>query len=101
MMSDSAALLRMLEPAVRPVTTPAASGSGARASQLPLEQRDFESLLNELQTMQQTEQTDAAAEQSRTRLNPLRSLGQLGAIENASMRGLISGNPAGGNPVSE
>ncbi len=99
-MTDSAALLRMLEPAVRPVATPAAPGSGGtRAAQLPLEQRNFESLLNEWQTTQQTEQTeqaDAAAPPSRSKLDPLRPLGQLGAIENASMRGLICQNPAGG-----
>ena len=67
-MTDSAVLLRMLEPAVRPVTTPA---GGAGAAQLPLEQRDFESLLNELRT---TEQAEAGEQTSQTKLDPLRAL---------------------------
>lgn len=88
-MNDSAALLRLLEPAVRPVPTAPAS----RSPQLPIEQRSFETLLNEVRQTQTTGGHDDQATTDPTEaapaLNPLRALGRCGAIDNASLRGML------------
>jgi len=88
-MTDSAALLRLLEPAVRPVPTAPAG----RVAQAPIEQRSFEALLDEAKSIQVTqgsdEETAAQPMDATSPTNPLRALGSCGAIENASLRGLM------------
>jgi len=96
-MSDSAQLLRMLEPAVRPVD-PRGAGK-ARPSAQPFESRSFESLLGEAQrTDAQANHAgpgqDASAEQAVAEATPkdtaLGPLAGLGTIENATLRQLIA-----------
>lgn len=90
-MNDSAALLRMLEPAVRPV--PSAPGGSARAGQLPIEQRSFESLLADVQQTKGLETRDAGAAtdaaEAAVKANPLGALGGVCSIENASLRAIV------------
>ena len=91
-MSDSAALLRLLEPPVRPVGTP--GGSAVKSVAPPIEQRSFEALLAEATGGAAAGAVESAAEASgeadgAERGNPLRGLGGFGAIENASLRGLM------------
>ena len=109
-MADSAALLRMLEPAVRPVQAPgSAKGPGGRSGQsgaphTPLEQRDFDSLLEEANQLAQstdgpqTAQLDSATAASEANAaqtdeggptGALSPLDQLDRVENASLRRLI------------
>jgi len=96
-MSDSAQLLRMLEPAVRPVDQ---RGAGkARPSAEPFESRSFQSLLGEAQRThaegnQAVPGQDASAEQAVAEATPkdtaLGPLAGLGTIENATLRQLIA-----------
>jgi len=87
-------LLRMLEPAIRPVMTPAGSSQNV-TRRLPFEQNDFESLLDDALINQQTQQVNGhvvqETGQSAGGREPgmLLPLGQLDQIENASLRNLI------------
>jgi len=83
-MNEGAALLRMLEPAVRPVPT---GGGAPAASKAPFEQQSFESLLA-------AAEADGggpadAAEPNRPPPPPS-PLSGLNRIENASLRELIA-----------
>jgi hypothetical protein len=103
---NGADLLRMLEPAIRPTHAPAA-GSTSQAPKLPIENRSFESLLEEARQMNLTAEggatgpesaataaTDAprspapAAPKTSDLLAPLR---QVDRIENSSLRAVING----------
>lgn len=87
-MADSGQLLRMLEPAVRPV--PAPEGGGASPGRAPIEQQSFEALLAEATAATEPGGDDAASASDRpARGNLLGPLSQVGAIENASLRALI------------
>lgn len=83
-MSESGDLLRMLEPAVRPVGP--AGASAIRQSAAPFEGKSFETLLQEAQ---------AGAEEPTSPTSPrpnlLQPLSQIDAVENASLRSLIDG----------
>ena len=80
-MSEGADLLRMLEPAVRPVGSGA---TAARPSQAPFEGKSFETLLQEVQTA-----ADSDDQAHAPRPHVIDSLAQIGAVENASLRNLI------------
>lgn len=85
-MVDSARLLAMLEPMVRPAGLPAVGGGpGARVEKLPIEQRDFPSLLQEAAKSQGAAQDEAKAQGTSTK-HLLAALGQPGAVENAAAR---------------
>jgi len=106
-MADSAALLRMLEPMVRPVQAPGAQlAGGVRPGRgvsqgTPIEQRDFDSLLQEANDLAKAEPTgDGSALQGTEDANgssqkevgmhdALSALNQLDRVENASLRRLI------------
>ncbi|NBC11130.1 MAG: hypothetical protein GVY24_05255 [Planctomycetes bacterium] len=96
-MSDSAQLLRMLEPAVRPV--PQRGADKPRATAEPFESRSFESLLGEAQRTNGEGRhvgpgQDASADQAVAEATPkdtaLGPLTGLGTIENATLRQLIA-----------
>ena len=85
-------LLRMLEPAVRPVAPP--EGGAARSANVPIEQQSFDALLAEAQQADEPAATGEAAELASdavagTSPNLLGPLSQMGAIENASLRALV------------
>lgn len=88
---DGHMLLRMLEPAVRP----GGVDGPARAPVRPFEQQSFEELLSQRMTPMDEDgpgmKAGAEAESSRDRhaQSPLSQLGQMGQIENASLRDLI------------
>lgn len=84
---DSAALLRLLEPAVRPVAPPN-TGAG-KAGALPIEERSFEALLAEAKGMTHDDATTTDQTPAAPPVNPLRALHGCGAIENASLRGIL------------
>lgn len=86
MTTNSAHLLRMLEPAVRPVSTPERTGGSAR---LPVEARSFEDLLVEAQQENFTEEVDVSAKAEK-QPSPLGPLASVDTIENASLRSLIA-----------
>lgn len=88
-------LLRMLEPVTRP------DGLGAaRPPALPIEARDFDSLLSEAvaRGSADTPPHDAAA--AAAGHGPLASLGSMDRIENASLRDLLTrADPPGRDPI--
>jgi hypothetical protein len=91
-MSDAARLLRMLEPAVRPVAPP---GAAQPPKHLPLDQQDFSALLEEARTQSAT--PDDAQEPIRENkpagtsvADPLKALGAPDQLENASLRQLLA-----------
>jgi len=97
-MGNESELLRMLEPAVRPGGLP---GPG-RPGRVPIESRDFDSLLQEAQQMN-AQQEGIADEQEgsaegvqesvkETHGGLIGRLGQVGLIENESLRSLIEGH---------
>lgn len=93
-MADSGQLLRMLEPAVRPVAVP--EGRGAAPAKLPVEQQSFESLLAAARSGEAGEAVpleggalDHAMGQGGQEGNLLGPLSQVGAIENTSLRALV------------
>ncbi len=90
-MADGAQLLKMLEPAVRPVAPPQAPSSTGRQ---PFEARSFEDLLGELRDGPGSEAGTtpvAPGEATRPeRVNALSALTGPAAIENASLRRLMS-----------
>ncbi len=93
-MSSSLDLLRMLEPAVRPV-----DGGGASSGRLPVEDQSFESLLMDARSAAEVGGEDKAAELPK--VDPLSPLASLDAIESASLRDLIGRQRGGtgGHPV--
>ncbi len=83
-------LLRMLEPAVRPIagasaTTPTAPGKP------PIEQQSFEALLEAAKQADATDNTESTDAAKPTAPSPLASLAQVDRIENASLRDLLQG----------
>ena len=88
-MGHEAQLLRMLEPAVRPGNLPAP----ARVPTLPVEQRDFESLLQEAAA---AGEAGAAESVTEVAAGPLAALADVGRIENPSLRELLSARDSGG-----
>jgi hypothetical protein len=105
-MGNASELLRMLEPAVRPVNVPGAPGAAARPG--PIESRDFDSLLDEarqmnLMTPPVVPDADAArragvdapansAPSDTGAAAALSPLMQFDRIENPSLRALIGGS---------
>ncbi len=91
-MPDSARLLQMLEPAVRPV---APVNAPVKAGKQPFEQRGFDDLLAEFNAHQEAAAgTPVADVEGITPADPPRSpLADLGRIENASLRNLIAQGP--------
>ena len=94
-MADGAALLRMLEPTVRPVQTPVARGHAPRETSTPA--RPFEALLTEASqpTGPLTPLADASADEAKaddgpTGPDPLSELSRLDRVENASLRRLMT-----------
>ncbi|MEX0655199.1 MAG: hypothetical protein WD534_13185 [Phycisphaeraceae bacterium] len=89
-MADSGLLLRMLEPAVRPVAAPEGR-SAPQPTDVPIEQRSFESLLSEARgggAMGADEELSVPAAKAEP-VNLLGPLSQVGAIENTSLRALV------------
>ncbi len=94
-MGKESDLLRMLEPAIRPVTMPPGASHG-RALRLPFEQSDFESLLGESlgsggTLPVQAEASSQVGEDIQTEAvrEPLGPLDTFDRIENVSLRHLI------------
>ena len=106
-MNVNADLLRLLEPTVRPSGAPGAQ-RGVDSAKPPIEQRSFESLLDEARDLSledltallsegDLESTPASAETSKPVSEPdqnttadlLKSLSGLDRIENASLRSLV------------
>lgn len=100
-MSDSAQLLRMLEPAVRPVDV--SRGGASRPGAEPFESRSFEALLGEARDGGGMDATgprqDAAAgekvAEATGKVDALGPLSGLGTIENATLRQLMAQHGAG------
>ncbi|MEX0885284.1 MAG: hypothetical protein WD009_02490 [Phycisphaeraceae bacterium] len=92
MTHDANTLLRMLEPAVRPVGTPAPS----RPAVPPIEQQDFAALLAEAGAGASVEddapagpaEADAPPAAAKRSTGPLAALSGIDAIDNVSLRGL-------------
>lgn len=85
-MSESAALLRMLEPATRP--TPTQSAPSRAVQPTAFEDADFDALLAEARAdgeVSSASQGDAARAP-----DPLTGLSGLGSIENGGLRELIA-----------
>lgn len=84
-MSNSGDLLRMLEPAVRPVATP---GNGATPRPTAFESQSFEQLLD---TAQQTQEpvNPATEPNEPPASDPLASLSRIDAVNNASLRRIL------------
>ncbi len=96
-MSDSAQLLRMLEPAVRPVDQ--GSGRAPRPVAEPFESRSFESLLGEARKPDGLSPQEGLGQEARagqgvaeatTKPPTLGPLAGLGTIENATLRQIIA-----------
>lgn len=97
-MSEAARLLKMLEPAVRPVD---AAGAAKPVGELPFEQRPFDDLLNEATASAKVEAPESnPSSDSGTPVaevqgaaGPLSLLSDLGRVENAGLRDLIAQSP--------
>jgi hypothetical protein len=98
-MTSSADLLRMLEPAVRPVSVPGAEN--ARPGSVPLEQRSFESLLSDAAGAKASGTSGASggagasggsagAAQLSPQPAPQHPLAGIDRIENSALRDLIA-----------
>lgn len=95
-MGTSLDLLKMLEPAVRPVG-PAPTRSGG-AGTPPLEARSFGSLLEEAQSAAEPgspSEVEGKAEPKGRKCDPLASLGGLDRIENESLLRIVNGSANG------
>ena len=86
---DSANLLRLLEPAVRPqgATGPATTGKPE------FERQSFEQLLADARSAQQPDESNQVDRPPATRL-----IDALGRVENASLRALLGGEGRGQSP---
>ncbi|MEM6551915.1 MAG: hypothetical protein AAF750_07285 [Planctomycetota bacterium] len=93
-MSDPGQLLRMLEPAVRPVATPP-TGTSAKPVNTPFESQSFDQLLQQAGTnpsnTSNTEQAPPTTEAAKP-TNTFQPLSGIDRIENQSLRDLIA-NP--------
>lgn len=91
-MNTSGDLLRMLEPAVRPVATPPGQST---PRQVPFEQQSFEQLLDEAgQDMNVTatqSESMPPGDGPASRPNLLSPLSQVDAITNVSLRRIVQG----------
>ena len=96
-MSEASALLRMLEPVVRPGNLPGPMHNRVTGDQ-PIETKQFETLLEEASSMNRAESagkvspasgTDGGQEVERPDMGWLGRLAQVDAVENASLRELI------------
>lgn len=89
-MSNSGDLLRMLEPAVRPVATPA-SGAASSASNTPatFESQTFEQLLGVAQQTQDAMNPAVEANES-SAPDPLAALSRIDSVSNASLRSMLT-----------
>lgn len=114
-MANENLLMRMLEPAVRPVGAPAPRA----APRTPLKQQDFDALLedagqlvmqkaseiSQIRSMEAADGAggampeDSAVGQADESLNALQLMRRLGSISNISNRGLLSALPPVGRPV--
>ncbi|MEM7626410.1 MAG: hypothetical protein AAF333_12510 [Planctomycetota bacterium] len=96
-MSQSAALLRLLEPTVRPVTAPGAAGkigtADSNIGQAPFERQDFATLLastqQDLNLAEASETAPESLHQAQP-AGPLDLLADVGRIENPGLRELIA-----------
>jgi len=79
-------LLRLLEPAVRPAT----GGVSGRSGRAPFESRSFEQLLAEA-SQSETEGGSEPGASAGTKRDPTSRLAEMGSIENAGVRALLSG----------
>jgi hypothetical protein len=89
--ADSASLLRLLEPAVRPVALP--PGRTITPGKLPLEDQSFDALLQQathLADADPAETSTHAPTDSRPNPNLLAPLSQIQSISNASLRQLVA-----------
>lgn len=102
-MGNGVDLLRMLEPAVRPVTPVSSSGSPpkVRPDAVPIESRSFDELLDQARQMTTTapeggadEQGSGAVGELRGRVGAMADLVRVDRIENDSLRILIGGKQA-------
>lgn len=82
---NSLRLLRMLEPAVRPV-----QGGAATTRQAPIEERSFDSLLAEARGIEDDADGPDGHGGQKAEPNMLGPLAQFDAIDNASLRDLVS-----------
>lgn len=95
-MTQGADLLRLLEPAVRPVSPvkPVSGASGVKSGELPFESQDFDSLLASARDGFQAQ--DAPVEDQNEANNqpkppgPLDALADFGRIENPGLRELLA-----------
>ena len=92
-MGNGSDLLKMLEPAIRPVQQLGASG--VQKSDLPFEQKDFDALLSEAESIvadrglvATPRKKDAAKDQQHI----LSDLTRFDSIENASLRDVLNGS---------
>lgn len=83
---DPARLLQMLEPAVRPGASGAASG--AQQSKPAFENRSFDDLLSEAKSS--TADEAKAGEATPAPPNPLLAFGGLAQVENAALREVLA-----------
>ena len=94
-MTQGADLLRLLEPAVRPVSPvkPVAHAPGAKSGELPFEAQGFDSLLASAREVRglTAPTDDPAAEATQAKSpGPLDALADLGRIENPGLRELLA-----------
>lgn len=96
-MNTSQALLRLLEPAVRPVGPPEA---GRGVGKAPFEALDFQALLQEADagtelaegfTAMDAEPAEVNAAARSTAAGPLDALAAFGRIENTTLRDMLAG----------
>jgi hypothetical protein len=80
--TDATRLLAMLEPMVRPAGMPGPAALRRSEQALPLEQRSFESLLQEAKSAGTLPVDETQAKAS---ADPLAALKQLAAVENAGV----------------
>lgn len=94
-MTQSADLLRLLEPAVRPVSPvkPMSGAAGVAEGELPFESQDFDSLLASARDGVQTQREELEASPHATAAKPpgpLDALADFGRIENSGLRELLA-----------
>ena len=94
-MANGTDLLRMLEPAVRPIQLP--NGSDVLSVNPPFEKQDFDQLLHEAKMMTaipaiDSQPADIDANQKELQVNVLSELSRIDSIENASLREILNVN---------
>ncbi|QQE11195.1 hypothetical protein JD969_17110 [Planctomycetota bacterium] len=93
MTANGTDLLRMLEPAVRPVNV--ADSHSAKAANQPFERQDFDQLLHEAKLitapMDSSVKTDSQTSAvSDSQANILSDLSRIDSVENASLRAILN-----------